>query len=1101
MNPSGFFDGVSDWTQCTAALAGRTDLERGTAFEHIVRHHLRTDPVYRTKLADVWLYHEVPADVRTRLNLPPRDEGIDVIARTHTGEFWAIQAKYRSDTDAALTHRELATFTSLAFTVCREISFALVCTTTARIPGLLQNLPHLGDLTAETWTALGPGFFASLRDSLAAATPAPLALPTPRTPLPHQSRAIAAAHTHFVENAATRGKLISPCGSGKSLTACWIAEKLGARRILIAVPSLALVRQTLETWMREALASGRSADWLCVCSDDEVSDTDSAELFAHVHELGLPCDTSPTILAAHLRAARDRSNQLVVLTTYQSSPLLASAAREAGFSFDFAVLDEAHKTTGRTRGVFAHLLHDENLPLPRRLFMTATERRFQGSSDDIVSMDDPALYGETFELLTFRDAIAATPPILSDYRILTIGVRESDVARLIEQNRWLDLGADGLDEVTATALASLIALRRATAVHGVRHIVSFHSSIARAKQFRDLCARLNSALPDTAIAAHHVNGAMGSAARQRELDRFLAAAPSLVTNARCLTEGVDLPSIDCVFFADPKGSTIEIVQAAGRALRLAPDKTLGYILLPLVVPDGATLDDIATSSAFKFVLFVLRALATHDDRIIEWFRATAESRSPEVSQLIHFDLGEIITPLGTNPEEFAKHIEVKCWTSIAKLNWRPFAEAREWARNSGITKSTDWLRIWKAGGIPRDIPLAPYTAYKGKGWIDWGDFLGFRRPATKKEILDHETARNFAIKLGLKHGTQWTAYARRGLEGKPPLPPNIPRNPQAAYRGRGWISWHHWLGLERPHRRRRPMGVEYRRFEEARQFVRQLNLAGQRHWRRYCRGLLNGYAPLPDDIPSAPETIYTDQGWSGYPDWLGTVTVASRRIAPRNFSDARAFVRQLGLTSIQQWRLYCSAKLPNLSLKPADIPRTPDRVYENAGWIDWGDWLGTPFKLVLRVGTRKSRFRDFESARQFARSLRLSGSLAWQEYAKGTLKDTPPLPEDIPASPRNVYAKFWEGWGDWLGTGNFAPFEKPLRSFEQARIFARTLGFRTYEQWMAWSRVPGNRPIDIPSNPATTYRHQGWISWPDFLHPPAPEQHDRTEGSNPPQPA
>jgi len=134
MNPSGFFDGVSDWTQCGAALAARTALERGTAFEHIVRHHLRTAPAYRTKLTDVWFHREVPADVRTRLNLPPRDEGIDLVARTHAGEFWAIQAKYRSDTDATLTHRELATFTSLAFTVCREISFALVCTTTARIP-------------------------------------------------------------------------------------------------------------------------------------------------------------------------------------------------------------------------------------------------------------------------------------------------------------------------------------------------------------------------------------------------------------------------------------------------------------------------------------------------------------------------------------------------------------------------------------------------------------------------------------------------------------------------------------------------------------------------------------------------------------------------------------------------------------------------------------------------------------------------------------------------------------------------------------------------------------------------------------------------------
>src|SRR5690606_20884166 len=118
---------------------------------------------------------------------------------------------------------------------------------------------------------------------------------------------------------------------------------------------------------------------------------------------------------------RDRPGQIIVLTTYQSSLVLSSAAKQAGFAFDFAVLDEAHRTTGRKVKSFAHLLFDENLPLPRRLFMTATERRFQGSSDDVVSMDDSTLYGGTFELLSFKAAIAATPPILSDYRILTIG--------------------------------------------------------------------------------------------------------------------------------------------------------------------------------------------------------------------------------------------------------------------------------------------------------------------------------------------------------------------------------------------------------------------------------------------------------------------------------------------------------------------------------------------------------------------------------------------------------------------------------------------------------------------------------------------------------
>jgi predicted helicase len=283
--------------------------------------------------------------------------------------------------------------------------------------------------------------------------------------------------------------------------------------------------------------------------------------------------------------------------------------------------------------------------------MTATERRFAGASDDIVSMDDAALYGETFSLLTFKAAIAAAPAILCDYRILTIGVRQSDVAALVAANRWLDLGPDGPDEITALALASLIALRRATAAHGVRHTVSFHSSIARAARFTALCNDLNAHLVgETAIPAFHVSGKLGSGARQMEIKQFLAAAPSLITNARCLTEGVDVPRIDCVFFADPKGSTIEIVQAAAVPSVSRIGKTRGYILLPLVVPDGATLDDVTATSAFKFVLFVLRALAAHDERIIEWFRATAEGRTPEVGGLVDFDFANVVAPLGVNAD-------------------------------------------------------------------------------------------------------------------------------------------------------------------------------------------------------------------------------------------------------------------------------------------------------------------------------------------------------------------------------------------------------------------------------------------------------------------
>jgi len=240
------FASVRSWTEFTAACAQVTELERGTAFEHLVAHYLRRDPKYRTKLSDVWFHHEVPADLRTRLKLPPRDMGIDLVARTHTGEFWAVQAKYRTDSTAALTFSELSTFTTLAFTVCADaFTYALVCTTTARLPGILGGLANLGDLTAETWSTLPPEFFVSLAAPVITAPP-PI---TPRPPREHQSKAIAAAVAYYAEPGQSRGKLIHPCGSGKSLTAYWIARALDARRVLIAVPSLALVRQTLETWM------------------------------------------------------------------------------------------------------------------------------------------------------------------------------------------------------------------------------------------------------------------------------------------------------------------------------------------------------------------------------------------------------------------------------------------------------------------------------------------------------------------------------------------------------------------------------------------------------------------------------------------------------------------------------------------------------------------------------------------------------------------------------------------------------------------------------------------------------------------------------------
>jgi predicted helicase len=211
------------------------------------------------------------------------------------------------------------------------------------------------------------------------------ARPEARHPRPHQRAAISAAKSHFIGDGAARGRLIMPCGTGKSLTAYWIAEALKAKTILIAVPSLALVRQSLADWTREFLARNVLPDWLCVCSDESVGNLERDEFVGEAYDLGLPTHTDTSEIAALLRAPSNGPK--IVFTTYQSSDKLAAAARTARIKFDLAILDEAHKTVGARSKRFATLLSDKKITVRHRVFMTATERVFRGDRNDVLSMD------------------------------------------------------------------------------------------------------------------------------------------------------------------------------------------------------------------------------------------------------------------------------------------------------------------------------------------------------------------------------------------------------------------------------------------------------------------------------------------------------------------------------------------------------------------------------------------------------------------------------------------------------------------------------------------------------------------------------------------
>src|SRR5215207_3599407 len=280
---------AGNWAEFRDRLVASKDAaQQGAAFERLTQLLVQTQPEDQVKLNHVWLLSEVPEKVRAKLRLPQLDEGIDLIAETHEGAFWAIQSKFRSERDGTLTRKDLDTFTSLAFVACTGISLAVVAQTLAKPIRKRHLMGSTVEIGLDRWSSLDESHWALMTAALSGRP----ARPEPHTPRPHQREAVVAAFRYYGEQQATRGRLIMPCGTGKSLTAFWIAEALEARNILVAVPSLALVRQSLEDWTREYLPRGERPDWLSVCSDESVSGAVETDSFvAETYDLGIPTTT------------------------------------------------------------------------------------------------------------------------------------------------------------------------------------------------------------------------------------------------------------------------------------------------------------------------------------------------------------------------------------------------------------------------------------------------------------------------------------------------------------------------------------------------------------------------------------------------------------------------------------------------------------------------------------------------------------------------------------------------------------------------------------------------------------------------------------------
>jgi predicted helicase len=664
---------ANSWKEFEHTLEALSTTEKGRAFEELTRLYLLTDSTFTSKITNLWLHSEVPQRVVDDLELQHPEIGVDFISQVNDGSYWAIQCKFHQDRTKNVTYDELGTFFSITERnkTYKKLSHRLVCTSSNGISRKVYNAhpEKLGYITSSEFSKLGQNEFDLFREFYSDRR----IIYEPHMPRIHQRIALENSNRYFNNVANTRGKIIHPCGSGKTLTGFWISRSLNAKTVLIAVPSLALVRQTLNVWTREAYANNVDMDWMVVCSDDGISRSDDPEM--RTVDLGIQVNNNPDSIAKFL--SDNTTETKVLITTYQSGHAVSQGVQMTDIVFDLAIYDEAHKTVGRRDKPFAHLLYDENVRVSKRVFMTATEREFKGDSVEVLSMDDEETYGPTIDQLSFKKAIEQTPPILSDYKIVSTFVTKTEIQELMNRNDLLKPDGSGWTlESDASTFASLIALRKLIDERDIKHVVSFHSSIRRSKEFMDLNVEASKVSGAFGILTpFHVSGKYSTGDRTAIIERFMDVEPSLVTNARCLTEGVDVPAIDAVLFADPKQSKIDIVQAAGRALRMADNKAFGYILLPIVIEDdGADL----SHAAFGQIISVLSALGMHDERIVEEFK-TLVSGKRDHERIVEFNLPNTSTSINFN--DFLSNIEILVWDRLS------FAKSV-----IGETNFTKWMR-------------------------------------------------------------------------------------------------------------------------------------------------------------------------------------------------------------------------------------------------------------------------------------------------------------------------------------------------------------------------------------------------------------------------
>ena len=631
--------------------------DKGTKFELLIKNWFLTTKLYSDNIKEIWLWDEFPY----KNQFGGSDSGIDLVLHNLEDEYIAIQCKFYKE-NSEISKSDVDTFISTSakfFEINGErkkFSNRIFISTTNKwskkasdlienqeIPVIRISLNELENSDVD-WSKIYLG---------KQGNEAKKASKTIRN---HQKEARDSVNKYFKEN--DRGKLIMACGTGKTFTSLKIAENETNKNgfILFLVPSIALLGQTLREWTNDIDKETKLYP-ICICSDSKISSKKSTndDNITSVIDLALPATTDIDKIVNQLEKIKDKRGMKVVFSTYQSIDVIAKAQekileQDKNFGeFDLIICDEAHRTTGVTlknedESNFVKVHKNEFLKAKKRLYMTATPRLYDDNSKSkakegdayLCSMDDEKLYGEEIYRIGFGKAVEND--LLTDYKVLILTLSSSQIPVELQ-----DIIANGEKEFNfddATRLIGCInglskqildkeGIIKSTDPEPMKRAVAFCRDIKTSKRvtnsFNNYSEEYLSSLKEEAkrkmvnISSKHIDGGMNALEREELLSWLKEDGEEqecrVLTNARCLSEGVDVPNLDAVLFLSAKNSQVDVVQSVGRVMRKAPHKKYGYIIIPVVIPEHISPEEaLNDSEAYKVVWSVLNALRAHDDR-------------------------------------------------------------------------------------------------------------------------------------------------------------------------------------------------------------------------------------------------------------------------------------------------------------------------------------------------------------------------------------------------------------------------------------------------------------------------------------------------------